>query len=197
MDFIQKHMGDMNNERRKFEGMLNALNRQVDEMDTKIRAYLGDRNANPNPRHLDLIEKIRNFRIPGQISNKTLENQLDSIQWKIFYAQKAWKQMWANAEAAQRANRNAAAKTAAPASIVDTQTEETSEKSQYSVNTLWEIQKEKLRTYGTTDSAETKPEFKQRLANEYEQLNHEKKADQEIVMLFDIDQKKCRLIIKD
>jgi hypothetical protein len=197
MDFSQRRTEDMSRERKKFEGMLNALNRQVDAMDTKIRAYLGDRNANPHPRHLDLIEKVRNFRIPGQLSNKSLEGQLDSIQWKVFYAQKAWKQMWANAEAAQRANRNAAAKTAAPASLVDTQTEETSEKSQYSVNTLWEIQKERLRTYGNSDSAETKSEFKQRLADEYEQLNHEKKADQEIVMLFDIDQKKCRLIIKD
>lgn len=197
MDFVQRRTGEMDGERRKIEGMLHALNRQVNEMDTKIRAFLADRNANPHPRHLDLIEKIRNFRIPGDLSNKVLEGQLDSLQWKVYYAQKAWKQIWANTEAVQRAERNAAAKAAAPPSRVDTHKEVTSEKSQYSVNSLWEIQKEKLRTYGHTESVETKPEFKQRLADEYEQLSQERKENQEIVMLFDKDEQKCRLVIKE
>ena len=45
MDFAQRRMADLNQERRKFEGQLMALNRQVDEMDTKIRAYLAESAA--------------------------------------------------------------------------------------------------------------------------------------------------------
>ena len=67
---------------------------------------------------------------------------------------------------------------------------------QYSVDTLWEIQKEKIRTYGYTEVKETKPEFKKRMVQEYKRLSKDKKPSQEIIMTFDVDSKHCKLDLK-
>jgi len=69
-------------------------------------------------------------------------------------------------------------------------------KAQYSVDTLWEIQKEKFRVYGFTEAKETKSEFKKRMIQEYKKLSREKKSSQEIIMTFDKDLMHCKLDIK-
>ncbi|RLB75330.1 MAG: hypothetical protein DRH24_19785 [Deltaproteobacteria bacterium] len=197
MDFIERRLEDIEKERKKLEIQIAALSRQTDEMDAKIRAYLADRSRNPHPRHFDLIDKVQKFKIPGGLANKSLEGLLDSLQWKVYYAQRAWQQMWQNAEAAQRASKTTADTTKADASEVDMPEGQNQEKSQYSVDTLWEIQQEKLKTYGYDQSIETKSAFRNRMAEDYKRLSKDRRADQEIVMTFDKDEKKCLLGFKE
>jgi len=203
MDFVQRRLEDIEKLRKKIEIEISALRRQTDEMDAKIRAYLADRSRNPHPRHLDFIEKVQQYRVPGEVANKSLDGLLDSLQWKVYYAQRAWQQMWQNAEVAQRAKgKMATAPDSTPGGDVsepdaDMPEELDHEKSQYSVDTLWEIQQEKLKTYGYDQSIETKPAFKNRMAKDYSKLSKNRKAGQEIVMTFDKDEKKCRLGFKE
>ena len=174
---------------------IESLSRQVDEMDGKIRAYLADRQNKPHPRHLDLIEKIQAYRVTPEISTKHLATLLDSLQWKVYYNKRAWKQLWENAEAQKR---EGTATTAIDVENIraDGEKETIQGRAQYSVDTLWEIQKEKLRAYGFGESRETKPEFKKRMMQEYKNLSKGKTADQEIFMTFDKDSKLCRLDVK-
>ena len=199
MDFIERRLGDIEAQRKKIEIEIAALRRQTDEMDSKIRAYLADRTRNPHPRHFDLIDKIQKFKIPGGLANKSLEVQIDSLQWKVYYAQRAWQQMWQNAEAAQRVSRTTAPpiRPKTDALEVDMPEKPDQEKTQYSVDTLWEIQQEKLKAYGYDQSIERKSAFKERMAKNYRELSEKRKAGQEIVMTFDKDEKKCRLGFKE
>ena len=198
MDFVERRLDDIEAQRKKIEIEMAALRRQTNEMDSKIRAYLADRARNPHPRHFDLIDKVQKFKIPGGLVNKSLEGLLDSLQWKVYYAQRAWQQMWQNAEAAQRAKgKIATVSDSVPEPDADMSEESDQEKTQYSVDTLWEEQQEKLKTYGYDQSIETKPAFKNRMAKDYKKLSKNRKADQEIVMTFDKDEKKCRLGFKE
>jgi hypothetical protein len=201
MDFVDRRLEEIEKDRKKIEMAIAALRRQTDEMDAKIRAYLADRTRNPHPRHFDLIDKIQNFKVPGGLVNKNLEGLLDSLQWKVYYAQRAWQQMWQNAETAQRAKGKMAtvsdSASGGDASEADMADEQDQEKTQYSVDTLWEIQQEKLKTYGYDQAIETKPAFKNRMAKDYNQLSKKRKAGQEIVMTFDQVEKKCRLGFKE
>ena len=174
---------------------IDSLSRQVDEMDGKIRAYLADRQNKPHPRHLDLIEKIQGYRLDPSISTKHLITMVDNLQWKVYYSKRAWKQLWENAEAQRRAqmpNAPAFVESAGPEKHENTP----QAKAQYSVDTLWEIQKEKLRVYGYSDEKETKSEFKKRMLREYQELNQQKEKNQEIVLTFDKGSKHCKLEIK-
>lgn len=175
---------------------IELLSRQVEEMDGKIRAYLADRQNKPHPRHLEFIEKIQNYRIPPEISTKNLMTLLDNLQWKIHYSKQAWKQIWENAESHKR--ESMAATTAMDVESIHEKTEEdmVPGRAQYSVDTLWEIQQEKLRVYASGESLETKSEFKKRMMQEYKDLSKRKTAGQEIVMTFDKDSKLCRLDVK-
>lgn len=203
MDFVERRFDNIEAQRKKIEIEIAALRRQTDEMDAKIRAYLADRTRKPHPRHFDLIDKVQKFKIPGGLVNKSLEGLLDSLQWKVYYAQRAWQQMWQNAEAARRAKgKMATVSDSAPGGDVsepdaDMPEEADQEKTQYSVDTLWEIQQEKLKTYGYDQSIETKSAFKNRMAKDYSELSKKRKAGQEIVMTFDKDEKKCRLGFKE
>jgi hypothetical protein len=201
MNFIHRRVEDIEEQRKKIDIEIAVLRRQTDEMDAKIRAYLADRVNKPHPRHLDLIDKVQKFRIPGGVANKNLEGLLDNLQWKVYYAQRAWQQMWQNAEVAQRTKGKMPAFPAiAPESDapgVDVPEEMDHEKSQYSVDTLWVIQQEKLKTYGYDESNETKSAFKERIVKDYRKLIKNRKAGQEIVMTFDKDEKKCRLGFKE
>jgi hypothetical protein len=174
---------------------IESLSRQVDEMDGKIRAYLADRQNKPHPRHLDLIEKIQGYRLSPDISTKHLVTLLDNLQWKVYYSKRAWKQLWENAESQRR---EGTATTAIDVENIreDEKKETVQGSAQYSVDTLWEIQKEKLRAYGFAESRETKPEFKKRMMQEYKELSKRKTAGQEIFMTFDKDSKLCRLDVK-
>ena len=174
---------------------IQLLSRQVEEMDGKIRAYLADRQNKPHPRHLDLIEKIQAFRIDPGISTRHLENLLDNLQWKVHYSKRAWKQFWENAEAQQRMEKPSSAPVTENAKPGQNEEMATS-KAQYSVDTLWEIQKEKLRAYGEPETKETKAAFKQRMLQEYKKLNKDKKSNQEIFLTFDPDSKSCKLDLK-
>jgi len=174
---------------------IELLSRQVEEMDGKIRAYLADRKNKPHPRHLDLIEKIQGYRVPPSISTKHLVTLLDNLQWKVHYNKRAWKQFWENAEAQRRKEKpNIAPITENIQSVQNKDI--TASTPQYSVDTLWEIQKEKLRGYGFSEAEETKPVFKKRMIQEYKKLNQSKKETQEIILIFDKDLKLCKLDIK-
>jgi Na+/phosphate symporter len=176
---------------------IELLSRQVEEMDGKIRAYLADRQNKPHPRHFEFIEKIQNYRIPAEISTKNLLTLLDNLQWKIHYSKQAWKQIWENAEAFQKMAVGQATTAMDVESIHENEEKDTVPgRAQYSVDTLWEIQKEKLRVYGSGESTETKSEFKKRMMQEYKDLSKRRAAGQEIVMTFDKDAKICRLDVK-
>jgi hypothetical protein len=197
VDLTQKQAQDLQGRRRAIENELNRLTQQIHEMDQKIRFYLADRNTNPHPRHIEFVEKIQRYRIDPAASNKHLEALLDNLQWKIYYYQRAWNQMWENAEAAYRQNRKPVLEeTHAPKSEPMNGNEPEKSRSQYSIETLWEVQSEKLKQHGSI-SPENKSEFKQRMYQEYKELSKLRKANQEIILTYDAQEKKCKLDIKD
>lgn len=195
MDFFDRDL-DLEGQRKQVEQALALMSRQVDEMDSKIRAFLADRNNKPHPRHLDLIEKIQAFRIPNSISTKHLTVLLDNLQWKLHYSKQAWSRVWEHAEKQIQKHPGASNESIAANPASDDGSMRQQSKAQYSVDTLWEIQQEKLRAYGHTDAQETKTEFKKRMIQEYKKLNQEKKKGQEIIMTFDADSHQCRLGVK-
>ena len=178
--------------RKEVENQIIALRRQADEMDARIRAYLADRENKPHPHHQEFIEKVQKFRIDPSISTKYLETQLDNLQWKVYYASRAWRQLWDNADAARRAesHRQQTQQQQPPPSG---QTHDTDNRRIYSVDRLWEIQQEKL---GGDAGAETKDGFVQRIKERYGRLASEKSPDEEIVMSFDKKSRRCDLTLK-
>jgi hypothetical protein len=188
-------VNSLDQRRKQAEAEIQRLSRLVEEMDGKIRAYLADRQNKPHPRHLDLIEKIQGYRIDRSITTRHLDALVDNLQWKVHYSKRAWKQFWENAEAQRRME-----KPSTPPIVENSGTPPKKDIApstpQYSVDTLWEIQQEKLRTYGQPDVKETKKAFKQRMLQEYKKLNQEKKASQEIFLTYDKDTKYCKLDLK-
>lgn len=188
-------MNSLDQKRKQAAVEIQLLSRQVEEMDGKIRAYLADRQNKPHPRHLDFIEKIQGFRIDPSISTRQLEALVDNLQWKVHYSKRAWKQYWENAEAQSRKEKSQTAPVTENAKSVQNKGI-TPSTPQYSVDTLWEIQKEKLRAYGESETKETKTAFKQRMLQEYKKLNKDKKSNQEIFLTFDPNSKHCKLDLK-
>ncbi len=182
--------------RKQVEHRIAELSRQVGEMDNKIRAYLADRQRQPHPRHLEFIQKVQNFHITPDVTNRHLETLLDNLQWKVYYHQRSWKQLWENSESARNMPPPASPEPRPPSVDAASRPDESSS-SQYSIDNLWEIQKEKLRNYGIDTVDESKSQFKKRMISEYRKLNQSKAAGQEIVMSFDREEKKCRLEIKN
>ena len=190
-------MSSLYQKRKRIALEIESLSRQVEEMDGKIRAYLADRQNKPHPRHLDLIEKIQGYRLDPSISTKQLMTMVDNLQWKVYYSKRAWKQLWENAEAQRRAQMpHMPAFSEAAAGTSGAADHDLQSRAQYSVDTLWEIQKEKHRVYGNPDVNETKTEFKKRMLREYQQLNQQKNKNQEIVLTFDKTAGHCRLELK-
>lgn len=189
-------MSSLDQQRKQVAAEIESLSRQVDEMDGKIRAYLADRQNKPHPRHLDLIEKIQAYRLDPSISTKHLMTMVDNLQWKVYYSKRAWKQLWENAEAQRRTQMPNAPAFAESAGLAQHE-DSLQARAQYSVDTLWEIQKEKLRVYGySSDVKETKSAFKKRMLREYQELSQHKKKNQEIVLTFDKESKHCKLDVK-
>lgn len=188
-------MNSLDQRRKQVANEISVLSRQVDEMDGKIRAYLADRQNKPHPRHLDLIERIQGYRLDPSISTRHLLTLVDNLQWKVHYSKRAWKQLWENAEAQRQSEKPNTAPISEHAGK-ESEDEAIHSKAQYSVDTLWEIQKEKLRAYGYSEVQETKTEFKKRMLQEYKKLSGKKKQNQEIILTFDKDSKHCKLDIK-
>jgi hypothetical protein len=197
MDLTQKKDQDLRGRRKAIENELSRLTQQVHEMDQKIRLYLTDKQKNPHPRHLEFIEKIQRYRIDPNASNRHLEALLDNLQWKIYYYQRAWNQMWENSESAMRQNRQPVLETTASSSPTTAGSEADSRgKSQYSIENLWQIQVAKLKQYGAQPD-ESPDVFKQRMYHEYKELNKIRKGNQDVVMVYDPREKKCKLDLKD
>ncbi len=183
---------DILKRRREVENQLAVLTRQVEGMDNKIRLYLADRQKNPHPRHEDLIEKIQRFRIDPSITTKYLETLLDNLQWKVYYYKNAWKQLWINAEAKRRAeNKQEQAAQAGPGHAENKGQAEN--QFIYSVDRLWEVQKEKLERLGENAQPEKKEDFVRRIKQSYGRLASEKKNNEDIFMTFDSAEKRCIL----
>ena len=197
MDFDDRRGLEIEDQRKHVEQELASLGHQIDEMDSKIRAYLADKKNRPHPRHLDLIDKIQGFRIPNNVLNKHLSVLLDNLQWKLHYNKRAWNQLWEYAETKSKKQAQAGIpdEVVAGSPVSDEGESRVQTKSQYSLDTLWEIQQEKLRFYGCTDTSETKVEFKKRMIQEYKALNQGKQR-QEIIMTFDKESRKCKLDVK-
>ena len=183
-----------NPQQKAVENELRQLEKQVEAMDGKLRAYLADRQNKPHPRHQELIEKIQRYRIPPAISNKQLESQLDNLQWKVFYHKKAWQQQWENAEAAWRQGRRFGS-TNPPESPSSEQEEADETRSSSSIHRYWKVQQQKLNELGEK-SSETVDAFENRIKKRYRELSGSKGDDQEIVMTFDKEEKKCTLELK-
>ncbi len=178
-------------ERKKVENELSRLDREVNAMDAKLRAYLADRQNKPHPRHHDLVEKIQRYRIPPAISTKHLETLLDNLQWKVFYHRKAWQQLWENAEAAYRQGRAFGSTTPGePAHAA-----ESGKSSRSSLHSYYELQQQKLNELGA-GIQESEAEFEKRIKNRYQELSRSKGDDQDIVLTFDKNKKKCTLELK-
>ncbi|MDA3835004.1 MAG: hypothetical protein PF495_16580 [Spirochaetales bacterium] len=186
-------MESLDQKRKQVAAEIDSLSRLVEEMDGKIRAYLADRQNRPHPRHLDLIEKIQGYRIDPGITTQHLTTMVDNLQWKVYYSKRAWKQLWENAEAMRRTQMPNAPSFVEGAGSRDSSEDKSQAKAQYSVDTLWEIQKEKLRVYGSPETRESKSDFKKRMIQEYKKLSQHKKKGQEIVLTFDKESKHCKL----
>ncbi len=183
---------DIMQRRREVENQLAVLLRQVEGMDNKIRNYLADRQKNPHPRHEDLIEKIQRFRIDPSITTKYLETLLDNLQWKVYYYKNAWNQLWVNAEAKRReAFKQEQAAQAGPGHAENKGQAE--DPFIYSVDRLWEVQKEKLARLGENAEPERKEDFVRRIKQSYGRLASEKKGSEDIFMTFDSSEKRCIL----
>ncbi len=189
--------------RKEMENHLLALQQQVDSMDAKLRAYLADRKNKPHPRHQELVEKVQRFRIDPRISTKHLETLLDNLQWKVYYYNRAWRQLWENAEAVRRAEaqearrqRNTGGDDGAGKNSASRSGSGTDSRPIYSVDRLWNIQQQKLDEAGVDSSGETKDDFVQRIKQRYGKLASEKQEDEEIVMKFDKTEKRCTLALK-
>ncbi len=190
MDNAGKH-------RKEVENQLASLARQVESMDNKIRAYLADRQRNPNPRYGELVERIQKFRINPAITNKYLETLLDSLQWKVYHQSRAWRQQWENAEAKRKNDRKKAFATTSREKFGDDKdTGNANDKSVYSVDRLWELQKTKLKSLGENEELEMKEEFVQRIKKRYGQLASGKEDNEEVYMKFDNIEKRCTLEIR-
>ncbi len=183
---------DIRKRRQEVENQLSQLLRQVESMDTKIRAYLADRQSQPHPRHGDLVERIRRFRIDPAISTRQLETMLDNLQWKVYYHNRAWNQLWENAEVRRRNERQKEF----AAEQKDNSGKDGAARSDrpvYSVDRLWEVQKEKLGSLGENNEPEVKDDFVKRIKRRYGQLASDKKDNEEIYMTFDREQNRCTL----
>lgn len=180
--------------RAEIENELRALMRQAEEMDAKIRAYLADRENKPHPRHHEFIEKIQRMKIEPAASNRHLETMLDNLQWKVYYYSRAWRQLWENAEAIRRSRarqQESPEPEGRPAAGSANR-----DKRIYSVDRLWEIQQRKLRAAGEDPSTESREQFVERIKKRYGRLASEKKPDEEIVMTFDRQARRCTLFLK-
>lgn len=188
---------DVAQQRRDMEARLQAIAREAGEMDAKIRAYLADRDNKPHPRHQEFIERIQNMRIDPEISNRYLETLLDNLQWKVYHLSHAWRQLWDNAEAARKRRSGHFRPAAGNGSENNRQERTANDKRRiYSVDRLWEIQQEKLESLGQNPDSENREAFVQRIKQRYGQLASEKKADEEIVMTFDKQSRRCTLAVK-
>ncbi len=190
---MERRIAEIEARKKQVERELADLSRKVDEIDTKIRAYLADRQRNPHPRHTELIERVQGYRIDPAVFDKHLETMLDNLQWKIHYSRKAWQQLWDVAEKARRPGVIPGEEPSTEAGDGDTLFQE---KSRYSIDSLWEIQQGKLKQYGQHGQGESKVVFKERIINEYKNLSEKRKDGQEIVMTYDIDKERCRLDLK-
>ncbi|MFO7839268.1 MAG: hypothetical protein R6X08_07205 [Desulfosalsimonadaceae bacterium] len=175
------------------EKELTELERQVEAMDGKLRAYLADRRNKPHPRHMELVEKIQRYRVPPVVSTKQLEYQLDNLQWKVYYHQKAWQQLWENAEAAYRQGRQFGAGLNEPSS--QPESEQPRGPSSPSMRSFWNFQQKKLDEFGGGNQ-ESPEEFERRIKSRYRQLAENKGDDQEIVLTFDKEDKRCTLALR-
>ena len=186
-------------QRKEVENQLANLKRQVEATDAKLRAYLADRENKPHPRHEELIEKIQKFRIDPAITTKQLEIMLDNLQWKVYYHNRAWRQLWENAEAKRKNERKKAFAAEAAENVSDAggnkgnTGNKKDTKNIYSVDRLWELQRKKLSNLGEKTEPEAKEEFVARIKKRYGQLASEKKDYEEIVMKFDKREKRCTL----
>lgn len=188
-------MTSLSNERqRQIENELRKLERQVEAMDGKLRAYLADRQNKPHPRHDELIEKIQQYRIPGGASSKQLENILDNLQWKVYYHKRAWQQLWENAEAAYRQGRALTNDHASEAAETEEKDAE-SRQSSSSLHNYWSMQRNKLQEMGEV-SRESADEFEARIKQRYRQLAESKGEDQEIIMTFSKEKRQCTLELR-
>jgi len=184
-------------QRKQVEQAIALFGRQIDEMDSKIRAYLADKKTRPHPHHLELIDKIQGFRIPNTVATKHLAVLLDNLQWKLHYNKQAWNQLWERG-AIQSKTQGATASVGSVSEISerDDGAAQVYSKAQYSLDALWEIQQEKLRAYGRVDNPETEAEFKKRMIGEYKALSQGRKDRPEIVMTFDKETMLCKLDVK-
>jgi len=180
---------------KKVEEELRRLDQQVDAMDGKIRAYLADRQRKPHPRHHELVEKIQQYRIPAEAASKQLETSLDNLQWKVFYHFKAWQQLWENAEAAYRQGRPFGRMEKPSMDSSESAYPEGSDKSSQSMHSFWQLQQKKAGEMGAS-ARESEDEFKKRIKARYQQLTSNKGDDQEIVMTFNKEKKRCTLELK-
>jgi hypothetical protein len=187
----------MDTQRKQVEQTIALFSRQIDEMESKIRAYLADRKTRPHPRHQELIDKIQSFRIPNTLSTKHLAVLLDNLQWKLHYNKQAWHQLWERAEIQSKTQGSTASvEPVSEVSETDDGAAQAQTKAQYSIDALWEIQQEKLRAYGRVDNPETKAEFKKRMIGEYKALSQGRKGRPEIIMTFDKETMQCKLGVK-
>jgi len=188
---------EMDTQRKQVEQAITLFSRQIDEMDSKIRAYLADKKTRPHPRHLELIDKIQGFRIPNSIATKHLAVLLDNLQWKLHYNKQAWNQLWERGAIQNKTQGTAASvEPVSEISQTDGGAAQAQTKAQYSIDALWEIQQEKLRAYGRVDNPETKAEFKKRMIGEYKALSQGRKGRPEIIMTFDKETMQCKLGVK-
>jgi len=181
---------DLKEERIRIEKQLNEMLREVDRMDVKIRAYLADRQHNPHPRHEDFISRVQSFSIKPGVSTKQLDMLLDKLQWKVYYASRAWKQLWKSSENMRRQE----GINAAPApQTKDAKDAENGKRGIYSVDRLYKLQQERLKAMGEDPDSESKKDFVKRIKKEYGKLASEKKKDEEVVMVFDDKARQCTI----
>jgi hypothetical protein len=178
-------------ERVSIESEINAMAREVDHLEPKIKDYFSGKGDYPG--HREFVNKVQNYKIRGTYLNQSdiryLTDILDTLQSKLYYNAKSWNQWEQDAKSSRQNERRQERHYCAP------DCEEQSKKPQSSTDILWDMQKNKLREKGL-EIKESKEEFTDRIKKNYHELKTKLTADQKVAMVYDKTTNRCILKIE-
>lgn len=180
------------NERVRIESEIEAMAREVDRLETKIKSYfLGEADY---PGHREFVDKVQNYKIRGTYLNQSdisyLKDVLDTVQLKLYYNAKSWNQWEQDARSSRQNERRQERHYCA------SDYEEQSKKPQSSIDILWNMQINKLKENGL-EIRESKEEFTDRIEKNYHELKTKMTGDQKLAIVYDETTNRYILKIED
>jgi hypothetical protein len=178
-------------ERDSIDSEIKAMAREIDRLEPKIKDYfLGKADY---PGHREFVDKVQNYKIRGTYLNQSdigyLTGILDTVQSKLYYNAKSWNQWEQDARSSRQNERRQERHYCAP------DCEAQSKKPQLSIDTLWDMQRNKLKEK-RLEIRESKEEFTSRMKKNYHDLKTKMTGDQKVAMVYDKATHRCILKIE-